>query len=615
MAIRKEKESEEQKPKLNKESLREAVKIFEFIGPYKWYLISGLFLLFLGSMVFMVFPYLSGLMIDVAQGTSEYDLTLGRIGWILGGILVVQAVLSYARVMLFAQVSERGIADVRKAVYEKMISLPIVFFEENRVGELVSRITADIEKLYSAFSITLAEFIRQVIILVAGIIFLAMTTPRLALIMLASFPVIVVGAMIFGRFIRKLSKVRQEELAHSNTILNETIQSIQAVKAFTNELFEAMRYGKSINKVITVSLKYAQGRAIFAVFIITLLFGALFFIIWEGANMVSTGTITAGQLVAFVSYTAIIGGAIAGLGNFYTELLGAVGATERVREILKMDSEILVSTNPGILSSNNNSPGKTPPSIQGEITFKDVFFNYPTRLDVPVLKGVDLQVRPGEKVALVGASGAGKSTIVQLILRFYRVSSGEIRLDGKDLYDYDLSTYRQQVAIVPQEVMLFGGTIRENILYGKPEATEEEIRKAAELSNSLEFILSFPEGMETIVGERGVKLSGGQRQRIAIARAILKDPRILLLDEATSSLDANSEKVVQDALNNLMKGRTSIIIAHRLATIREVDCIYVLDQGRIVETGTHAELSMREDGFYQKLAALQFQSALEGTGE
>lgn len=615
MAIRKEKESEEQKPKLNKESLREAIKIFEFIGPYKWYLISGLFLLFLGSMVFMVFPYLSGLMIDVAQGTSEYDLTLGRIGWILGGILVVQGVLSYARVMLFAQVSERGIADVRKAVYEKMISLPIVFFEENRVGELVSRITADIEKLYSAFSITLAEFIRQVIILMAGIIFLAMTTPRLALIMLASFPVIVVGAMIFGRFIRKLSKVRQEELAHSNTILNETIQSIQAVKAFTNELFEAMRYGKSINKVITVSLKYAQGRAVFAVFIITLLFGALFFIIWEGANMVSTGTITAGQLVAFVSYTAIIGGAIAGLGNFYTELLGAVGATERVREILKMDSEILVSTNPGVLLSNDKSANKDRPSIQGEITFKDVFFNYPTRLDVPVLKGVDLQVKPGEKVALVGASGAGKSTIVQLILRFYRVSSGEIWLDGKDLYDYDLSTYRQQVAIVPQEVMLFGGTIRENILYGKPEATEEEITKAAELSNSLEFILSFPEGMETIVGERGVKLSGGQRQRIAIARAILKDPRILLLDEATSSLDANSEKVVQDALNNLMKGRTSIIIAHRLATIREVDCIYVLDQGRIVETGTHAELSMREDGFYQKLAALQFQSALEGTEE
>jgi len=600
MAFRKRNQAtEDQKPTLNKESLREALKIFEYINPYKWYLIFGLFLLFLGSMVFMVFPYLSGLMIDVAQGTSDYDLTLGRIGWFLGGVLVVQGVLSYARVMLFAQVSERGIADVRRAVYEKMITLPLVFFEQNRVGELVSRVTADIEKLYSAFSVTLAEFIRQVIILVAGVIFLAMTTPRLALIMLGSFPVIVVGAMIFGRFIRKLSKARQEELAHSNTILNETIQSIQVVKAFTNEVFEALRYGKSINTVVGVSLKYARGRAIFAVFIITLLFGALFFIIWEGANMVSTGTITAGQLVAFVSYTAIIGGAIAGLGNFYTELLGAVGATERVREILKMDSEAS-----GLAPEISDKAL----SMTGNIVFDNVHFNYPTREDVPVLKGVSLRVRAGEKVALVGASGAGKSTIVQLLLRFYQLKSGSITVDGRDLYDFPLQDYRSHIAIVPQEVMLFGGTIRENILYGKPNASEEEIIRAARLSNSLEFIESFPEGLETIVGERGVKLSGGQRQRIAIARAILKDPAILILDEATSSLDANSEKVVQEALNILMEGRTSIIIAHRLSTIREVDCIYVLDRGQIAESGTHDELSIKEDGLYSKLATLQFQS-------
>jgi len=603
MAFRKRSEEPEgQKPSLNKESLREALKIFEYINPYKWYLISGLFLLFLGSMVFMVFPYLSGLMIDVAQGTSDYDLTLGKIGWFLGGILVIQGVLSYARVMLFAQVSERGIADVRKAVYEKMIALPLVFFEQNRVGELVSRVTADIEKLYSAFSVTLAEFIRQVIILIAGVIFLAMTTPRLALIMLASFPLIVVGAMIFGKFIRKLSKTRQEELAHSNTILNETIQSIQVVKAFTNEIFEALRYGKSISTVVEVSLKYARGRAIFAVFIITLLFGALFFIIWEGANMVSSGSITAGQLVAFVSYTAIIGGAIAGLGNFYTELLGAVGATERVREILKMDSETTQSKDQ---SSESNF------EVHGNIIFENVHFNYPTREDVPVLQGVNLEVRPGEKVALVGASGAGKSTIVQLLLRFYQLKSGSITLDGKDLYNYPLHGYRSHIAIVPQEVMLFGGTIRENILYGKPSASEEELINAAKLSNSWEFIQSFPEGLETIVGERGVKLSGGQRQRIAIARAILKDPAILILDEATSSLDANSEKVVQEALNILMEGRTSIIIAHRLSTIREVDCIYVLDKGRIAESGTHEELSTKEDGLYSKLATLQFQT----TGE
>lgn len=599
MALGRKTEKPEEKPKFNKESLKEAIKIFKYIKPYKWYLIFGLFLLFLSSMIFMVFPYLSGLMIDIAQGEATYDLTLGNIGWILAGILVVQGLLSYARVMFFAQVSERGIADVRKAVYDKMIGLPIVFFEENRVGEIVSRITADIEKLYNAFSITLAEFIRQVIILIVGIIFLGITTPRLALIMLASFPVIVVGAMFFGRFIRKLSKQRQEELANSNTILNETVQSIQAVKSFTNEIFESIRYGKSIHTVVHISLKYARGRALFAVFIVTLLFGALFFIIWEGAMMVQTGRITAGQLVAFVSYTAIIGGAIAGLGSFYTELLGAVGATERVREILKNESEVE-------LDSLRND--QTQLAFEGHVKLTNVHFHYPTRNDVPVLKGINLEAKAGEKIALVGASGAGKSTIVQLILRFYNIIDGEITIDGKNIYDLPLSAYRDHLAIVPQEVMLFGGTIRENILYGNPEADEESIKAAAIQSNSWAFIQSFPEGLDTIVGERGVKLSGGQRQRIAIARAILRDPTLLILDEATSSLDAESEKMVQEALGTLMKGRTSIIIAHRLATIRDVDRIYVIDNGIIAESGTHSELNAKPDGLYQKLAALQFQS-------
>ncbi len=599
MAFGRKRDKTEEKPKFNKESLKEALKIFVYIRPYRWYLIFGLLLLFLSSMVFMVFPYLSGLMIDIAQGEEVYDLTLGKIGWILAGILVIQGLFSYARVMFFAQVSERGIADVRKAVYDKMIGLPIVFFEENRVGELVSRITADIEKLYNAFSITLAEFIRQVIILIVGIVFLAVTTPRLALIMLASFPVIVVGAMFFGRFIRKLSKKRQEELAHSNTILNETIQSIQAVKSFTNEVFESIRYGKSIHTVVNISLKYARGRALFAVFIVTLLFGALFFIIWEGAMMVQTGRITAGQLVAFVSYTAIIGGAIAGLGSFYTELLGAVGATERVREILKYDAEVDL-TAPSDVSDEKLD-------LKGHIKMTDVHFSYPTRTDVPVLKGINLEAKAGEKIALVGSSGAGKSTIVQLILRFYNIEQGQITIDDKDINALPLSSYRSHMAIVPQEVMLFGGTIRENILYGNPDADESAIIEAARQSNSWDFIQSFPEGLDTIVGERGVKLSGGQRQRIAIARAILRDPTVLILDEATSSLDAESERMVQDALNTLMQGRTSIIIAHRLATIRDVDKIYVIDNGIVAESGTHTELNDKADGLYQKLAALQFQ--------
>jgi ATP-binding cassette subfamily B protein len=577
-------------------NLKQAWQIFQFVLPYKWHLILGLLLLFFSSMVFMIFPYLSGLMIDVAQGQSELDLTLGRIGWILAGILILQGLFSYTRVILFATVSEKGIADVRTAVFNKIACLPIHFFEQNRVGDLISRVSADVEKLYAAFSVTLAEFIRQIIILVAGIVFLAITTPRLALIMLLSFPVIVVGALFFGRMIRRLSKQRQESLAESNTILSETLQTIQVVKAFTNEWFESGRYKTAIGNVVQIAMKYAAGRALFAVFIVTLLFGALFFIIWEGATMVQSGEISAGQLVAFVSYTAIIGGAIAGLGNFYTEILGAIGATERLKEILEMEPEIQMI---------DDTFEKSSTDLKGAISFKAVKFSYPGRPDIEVLKGIDVHIPAGKKIALVGASGAGKSTIAQLIFQFYNITSGSISVDGKDIYTYPLKAYRQHLAIVPQEVLLFGGTIADNIRYGKPGATDLEIEEAARQANALEFIVSFPEGMNTIVGERGIKLSGGQRQRIAIARAILRDPDILVLDEATSSLDSESERIVQDALRHLMQNRTSIIIAHRLSTIRDVDQIYVLDQGVIAESGTHEQLMEKTNGVYRKLVELQ----------
>lgn len=599
MARRRTDTSSEPLPTLNRETLSKALEIFRYIRPYRWSLIFGLILLFLSSLVFMVFPYLSGVMVDVAQGNSDWEFSLRDVGLVLILILILQGSISYARVMLFARVSEFGIADVRRALYQKMVSLPMVFFEQSRVGELVSRLTADVEKLYSAFSITLAEFLRQIIILISGIVFLALTTPRLALIMLGTFPVVVVAAMLFGRFIRRLSKKRQEELADSNIIVSETMSTIHTVKAFTNELFEAVRYGKNISRVVKVSMAYARGRAIFSVFIITLLFGALFFIIWEGANMLQRGDISAGDLIAFVSYTAIIGGAIAGLGNFYTELLGAIGATERVRDILNQEGEIEFPAEHEAMPEAAN--------IIGQIEYDQVHFRYPTREDVPVLQGLSFKVEAGQKVALVGSSGAGKSTIVQLLLRFYNFQEGQILVDGKPISSYNISALRRNIAIVPQEVLLFGGTIRENILYGRPESNEADIIEASKKANAWEFIRKFPEGLDTVVGERGVKLSGGQRQRIAIARAILKDPAILLLDEATSSLDAESEKVVQDALNTLMQGRTSIIIAHRLATIREVDCIYVIDRGKIVEQGTHEELSMVEDGAYNNFAKLQFE--------
>lgn len=588
---------EEQKPKLTRESLFEALKIFEFVRPYRWQFIVGLVLLFLSSAVFMVFPYTVGLMLDIAQGKAGMaNLDLPKIAVVLIVVLVFQGLVSYARVMLFARVSEGTAADIRKALYQRLIELPVVFFEKNRVGELVSRLTNDVEKLYNTFYFVLAEFIRQLILLVGGVIFLAWQTPKLAGIMLATFPLIVLGAMIFGRRIRKLSKERQAILGESNTILDETLQSIFAVKAFTNEWFEAKRYGNANDRVIGVSMKFASGRALFAAFIITVLFGALFFVIWTGMRMVQTGDITAGQLISFVTFTGVIGAAMAGLGNFYSELVGAVGATERVREILNSPSEkqVRIQTN------------RSADRMLGNISFDNVTFSYPTRSDMPVLKGVSFDILSGQKVALVGQSGAGKSTIMQLLLQFHTSLGGTIKIDGVDIHDFDLESYRQQFAIVPQEVILFGGTIRENVLYGKPAANDQELEAALRKANAWDFVSSFPEGWETLVGERGIKLSGGQRQRIAIARAILRDPKILLLDEATSSLDAESEKVVQEALHRLMEGRTSIIIAHRLATIRETDCIYVLESGKIVEKGTHEELSMVDNGVYSSLAKLQF---------
>jgi len=596
-------DAKEQKPKVSREQLRNAIGIFKFIEPYKWSLIIGLVLLSVSSLVFMAFPYLIGEMVDTASGAGELNLTIQQLGLLMLVVLVSQSVVSYFRVLLFAQVSERGIADVRKAVFARLLALPISFFEKNRSGELISRITADVEKLYSAFSITIAEFLRQVLILVFGITFILIRVPKLSLIMLLTFPVVVVGAIFFGRYVRKLSKQRQEELAETNNVLSESIQSIQSVKAYVNEWLERRRYGKAQDRTVAVSLGYARARAAFSVFIITFLFGALFFIIYQAALMVQAGTLDPGDLLEFALYTAILGGAIAGLGNFYTELVGAIGATERIRDILKEPTEPIKE-----FSLQEGQQEVTPIEIEGNVSFQNINFSYPTRLDMQVMKGLSLEIKAGERIALVGPSGAGKSTIIQMLLRFYEGYEGDILVDGKEIRSLDLAGYRSNLGIVPQEVLLFAGTIAENISYGKPTATREEIEQAAEQANALEFINRFPESLETMVGERGVKLSGGQRQRIAIARALLKDPTILLLDEATSSLDAESERVVQDALDRLMEGRTSIVIAHRLATIRDVDRIFVIDNGQVVEAGTHDELSAYEDGLYNSLAKLQFEN-------
>ncbi len=579
------------KVKMNKENFRRSLEIFEYIRPYKWYFFASLALVFLSTLSFYAIFYFVGLLIDVAQGKSDIPLTLNKVGLILVIVLVVQGVFSYLRVVFTAQVSENGIADVRKGVYHKLITLPITFFEENKSGELISRVSADVSKLYSVFSITLVEFFRQIITLVVGIGFLVFTTPRLSLIMLLTIPVVVFVAMFFAKRIRKLSRERQKLLAESNSILGETVQGIQIVKAFANEDIEVDRYDSSVGEVVTVAIKYAQSKAWFSFFILTIFFGAICFIIYMGAKMLQDGQMTAGELLSFVTFTSMIGASIAGLGNFTTELFGAVGATERIKEILNLDPEVVIQQQ---LKEQN---------LSGSIELEDVHFAYPSRTDLPILKGVSIRVEKNEKIALVGPSGVGKSTIIQLLLRFYDINSGTIKIDGESIYDQELRQYRKNISLVPQEVILFAGSIRDNIRYGKNDATEAEIMEAAESANCIEFINNFPEGMDTLIGERGIKLSGGQRQRIAIARAILKDPVVLLLDEATSALDSHSEKVVQDALNKLMKNRTSIIVAHRLSTILDADRIYVMKEGQIIEQGSHKQL-MEQGGVYYQQASL-----------
>jgi ABC transporter fused permease/ATP-binding protein len=582
----------EEKRKLNKQNLRKLGGIFRFLLPYRWAFFSGLVFLLFSSLTLLTFPFVAGKLIDTAQGTSWIVSDVNSIAWILIGILAVQSIFSFFRVWLFALVSERSMRDIRLALYSKLVRLPMTFFDKRRTGELISRITADVSQLQDTFSTTLAELFRQVVTLVAGIGFLLYNTPKLTVFMLGTFPVLVLIAMVFGRFIRNLSKKTQDELAAANVIVEETLQSISTVKSFVGEAYESARYGKGLHSVVGVALTTAKYRGAFISFIIFALFGGIVAVMWYGSSLVAEGSMSVGELVSFVLYTTFIGGSIAGLGDIYSQVQKAIGSSERVLEIMDEEAE--------------SASGATSDKFLGKVEFYQVGFTYPTRPEVEVLKQVSFQIQPGEKVALAGHSGAGKSTVIQLLLRFYEAETGAILVDGCDVRDWDLKTLRSKIGIVPQEVLLFGGSIRENIAYAKLGATEEEIIIAAKKANAWQFISQFPEGLDTLVGERGVKLSGGQRQRVAIARAILKDPAILIMDEATSSLDAESESLVQQALDELMKGRTTLIIAHRLATIRKVDRIYALSDGKIVEQGSHKELLENEAGFYANLVRLQF---------
>jgi ATP-binding cassette, subfamily B, bacterial len=583
--------------KISWDGLKITLDLFRYILPYKTAFVLGMIFLVLSTGTSLVFPKLIGNIIEVIEGKSKF--TINQVTLILFGVLIFQAVFSFFRIYLFTKVSERTMLDIRSDVFGKIITLPVSFLEQRRVGELTSRITSDVSQLQGLLSFTIAELFRQIATLVVGLGILFYTSWKLTLFMLATFPVLVIASVFFGRYMRRLSKKAQDELAAANVVAEETLQSVNVVKAFTNEHLEVKRYEIILEKVVTLSMEAASFRGGFISFIIFALFGGIVGVVWYGAGLVESGEFGLSDLFTFILYTTFIGASISGMGDLYAQINKTVGASERIFEILEETPEVTLA--------ESERPIVRP--VQGNISYRDVHFSYPSRKDLPVLKGLSFDVNAGEKIALVGYSGAGKSTIIQLLMRLYNYDSGEILIDGKPLTSYGISELRKNIAIVPQEVMLFGGSIFENISYGKPSATKEEVYEAAKKANALEFIDTFPDKFETIVGERGIKLSGGQRQRIAIARAVLKDPKILILDEATSSLDAESEKLVQIALDELMQNRTSIVIAHRLATIRKVDNIYVIRDGRVVESGTHQQLTTMDKGLYASLIKLQFENA------
>ena len=582
---------EEESKKIDKKTWKKFGSLYTFLLPHKWIFSLGLLFLALSSLTTLAFPLLLGRIFD--ESTLE---RINDLGFILLGIFLLNAIFSFFRIYIFEYVSQRTLADMRQKTFSRLITLPLTFFIERRVGELNSRLSADLTLLQSVFTTTTAEFLRQIVTILGGIVMLSFISMRLTFFMLALVPVIAIVAVIFGRFIRKLSKETQQKIADSNTIVEESLQAIQSVKAFANEYYELNRYTGITNDVVKVAMKAAAYRGAFVSFIIFGLFGSIIGVIWYGLILKESGVISGGDLFSFVLYTVFVGASIGGIADLYSQILKAVGATENLMEILEEEGED-VSLSDGVI----------PNQLKGSIHFNKVDFHYPNREDIEVLHDIEFKANAGDVIGLAGASGAGKSTIASLIYRFYDVQKGEILIDGKDIQSFNLTELRREMAIVPQEVILFGGSIRENIGYGKPGASDEEIVQAAAKANAMEFIDKFPEGLDTLVGERGVQLSGGQRQRIAIARAVLKNPSILILDEATSALDSESEKLVQDALQKLMSGRTSIVIAHRLSTIRNANTILVLKGGKIVEMGSWNELTQEKKGVFQNMLEHQFE--------
>jgi ATP-binding cassette subfamily B protein len=584
----------------DREAWRDAGFFWTYLKPHRLVLCAAMAALIGTAMMMLVFFKELGEWIGrVAEGAEGEDLRelSNRAALFLIGLVGAQAFIAFWRIMLFARVSERALARLRRDTFARMIRLPMAALASRRSGELASRLANDIESMRETLVVTLPQFIRHSVILVGGLGYLIWLSPRLAVFGAATIPVVLIMIAMFGARIRRLSRQAQDELASSQVVVDESLQAIVSVKAFCNESFETGRYNTRMDRFVATAVRSAKPRALFIAFIIFCFSTALVAVVWFAGTLVADSSIEATELAPFGIMAGLVAASFMQFSELVTQIQRTLGATERVREILADDIEQV----------GDPAPADASHSLRGDISMEGVCFAYPSRPDAPVLRDFNLEVKAGQRVALVGPSGSGKTTTVSLLLRFYEPSSGLIQFDGRPAREIPLGLLRRNMALVPQEVLLFGGTVMENIAYGRPGASQEQILEASRLANAHEFIERLPQGYDTLVGERGAQLSGGQRQRIAIARAILADPSILILDEATSSLDAESERLVQEALDKLMENRTSIIIAHRLSTVRRCDQILVLSGGTVIEQGRHEDLVATPRSLYATLARLQLE--------
>ena len=570
-------------------------RLWQFMRPYRAKLALAMIVLVIAAAAALVLPVAVRQMIDLGFSKANTE-HIDRYFLLLFAVAAVLGLFTAARFYLVSWLGERVVADIRTAVYKHVIGMSPAFFEVTRTGEVLSRLTTDTTLIQVVVGTSMSMALRNILLLSGGLVMLAITSLRLTGYTVGLLLVVVLPIILFGRKVRKLSRATQDRVADSSALAGEKLNAVPTVQAFTQTLIEAARFGESVEASFTTALRRIRARAALTAIMIVMVFGAIVLVLWLGARAVLDGTMTAGELSQFVLYAVMVASGIGALSEVWGDVQRAAGATERLMELLAAKTEIVAPAHPVPL-----------PPPRGEVSIERVTFNYPSRPDHPSLADVSIVVRSGETVAVVGPSGAGKSTLFQLLLRFYDPQQGRVLVDGVDIADADPDAVRARIGIVPQDTVIFSADAMENIRYGRAGATDAEVQAAARSAIADEFIERLPEGYRTFLGERGVRLSGGQRQRIAIARAILKNPPVLLLDEATSALDAESERQVQAALENLMKNRTTLVIAHRLATVRKATRIIVLDDGRIVATGTHDTL-VADNGLYARLAALQFGS-------